>query len=317
MKEIEMLDRTIFVGGPPRSGTTFAAKSLNHHPDIVAAIDDHVYECWGLYYYRDRVGLVHELRNRQLRPEEVKEYLKNHLILENHLIGAAPSNKTAGYSQVAKIETPYPGSVRSVLDKDLGRHIIPLDQFSTDWRLCLKSPEISFVLPQLSGHFPDSRFVLVYRPVSEIAESMYRIGNMVKRFPVFHQRWLQEKDDSGKLLPPPGVPSEWNNLWQNASDFQRCVIYAASYIRGILEGVNHLSPDRYLIYNHADLRNAPDRIHQRLADFLNIDVSGFQPAVTQLKTDRPSIHQKLMKEYSIIETKLGLKPIMQQIEALQ
>jgi hypothetical protein len=316
MKEIEILDRTIFVGGPPRSGTTFAAKSLNHHPGIVAAIDDHVYECWGLYYYRDRVGLVQDLRTRQLTPEQVKETLKNHLIVDNRLMGAAPSIKTAGCPQVAKIESPFPGSVRSVLDKDLGRHAIPLDQFSSDWRLCLKSPEISFVLPQLAGHFPGSRFVLVYRPVSEIAESMYRIGNMVKQFPVFHKRWLEEKDKSGELLPPPGVPAEWNKLWQKASDFQRCVIYASAYIRGMLEGVSQLSPDRYLIYNHAHLRNSPDEIYQQLAAFLNVDASGFQPAVTQLNTGIPSIHRKLAKEYSKIEAKLGLKPMMKQIETL-
>ena len=316
MNEIEIIDRTIFVGGPPRSGTTFAAKSLNHHPGIVAAIDDHVYECWGLYYYRDRVGLVQELRARNLTSEEVKESLKNHLITDNQLIGAAPSIKTADCSQVAKIDSPYPGSVRSVLDKDLGRHVIPLEQFSNSWRLCLKSPEISFVLPQLAGHFPDSRFVLVYRPVSEIAESMYRIGNLVKRFPVFHQRWLQEKDDSGKLLPPPGVPAEWNILWQKASDFQRCVVYAASYIRGMLEGVNQLSPERYLIYNHADLRNAPDRIYQRLADFLNIDASGFQTAVTQLKTDLPSIPPGLTDEYFEVEAELALKMMIKQIATL-
>jgi hypothetical protein len=316
MKDIEILDRTIFVGGPPRSGTTFAAKSLNLHPAIVTAIDDHVYECWGLYYYRDRVGLVQDLRTRQLTPEEVKESLKNHLIVENRLIGAAPSVKTAGCPQVAKIESLFPGSVRSVLDKDLGRYTIPLEQFSNDWRLCLKSPEISFVLPQLASHFPASRFVLVYRPISEIAESMYRIGNMVKRFPVFHKRWFEEMNESGELIPPPGVPAEWNNHWQKASDFQRCVIYAAAYIHGMLEGVGHLSLDRYLIYNHAHLRNSPDKIHQRLADFLKIDASGFKPAVTQLKTGLPSIHPKLTEEYLEIEAELTLKMMMNQIETL-
>ncbi len=315
MKEIDILNRTIFVGGPPRSGTTFAAKSLNLHPTIVTAIDDHVYECWGLYYYRDRVGLVQELRTRQLTPEQVKESLKNHLIEENRLIGAAPSSKTAECPQVAKIDSPYPGSARSVLDKDLGRHAIPLEQFSSDWRLCLKSPEISFVLPQLARHFPGSRFVLVYRPVSEIAESMFRIGNMVKRFPVFHKRWLEEKDEFGELIPPPGVPAQWDGLWQKGSDFKRCVIYAASYIRGMLEGVSQLSPDRYLIYNHALLRNSPNEVFQRWATFLNIDATGFQPAVTQLKTGLPSIHPKLTEEYSEIEAELALKPMMQQIES--
>lgn len=316
MNEIEVLDRTIFVGGPPRGGTTFATKSLNLHPGVVAAIDDHVYECWGLYYYRDRMGLVQELRTNKLTSEEAKESLKKHLIADNQLIGAAPSIKTAGYSQVAKIDSPYPGSVRSVLDKDLGRFAIPLEQFSNDWRLCLKSPEISFVLPQLATHFPDSRFVLVYRPLNEIAESMYRIGNSVKQFPVFHKRWLLEKDESGKLIPPPGVPARWQKLWRETSDFQRCVIYSAGYIHGILDGVKKLSPDRYFIYNHAQLRNSPDQIYHQLATFLNIDPSGFQPAVAQLKTGLPAIQSDLLTQFTEIETKLSIKQMMKQIDSL-
>jgi hypothetical protein len=136
MKEIEILDRTIFVGGPPRSGTTFAAKSLNLHPGIVTAIDDHVYECWGLYYYRDRVGLVQKLRTGTLSTEEVKNTLKNHLFENDRLIGAAPSTKTMNYPQVSKIESLFPGSVRSELDKDLGSHSIPLEDFPNEWRLC-------------------------------------------------------------------------------------------------------------------------------------------------------------------------------------
>ncbi|MCU0285877.1 MAG: sulfotransferase [Acidobacteria bacterium] len=317
MKEIEILDRTIFIGGPPRGGTTFAAKSLNIHPGIVAAIDDHVYECWGLYYYRNRIGLVQDLRTRQVSTEEVKESLKKHLIVGNRLIGAAPSPKILGCSQLEKIESPYPNSIRSVLDNNLGRHAVPLDQFSDAWRLCLKSPEISFVLPQLASHFQSSKFVLVYRPINEIAESMYRLGSTVKRFPIFYKRWLEEKDELGNLIPPPGVPNEWNNLWQKVSDFQRCVIYAASYIRGIIDGVNRISTGRFLIYNHAQLRNSPQAIYERLANFLNVDASGFHPAVTELKTNSPIIEKKLAKEYDKISGKLGIKTLMAKIEALQ
>lgn len=236
--------------------------------------------------------------------------------MDNHLIGAAPSNKTAGCSQVAKINSPYPGSIRSVLDKNLGRLAIPLEQFSNDWRLCLKSPEISFVLPLLATHFPDSRFVLVYRPLSEIAESMYRIGNLVKKFPVFHKRWLLEKDESGKLIPPPGVPDKWATLWQGASDFQRCVIYSASYVNGMLEGISELSPDRYFIYNHAQLRESPEHIYQQLAAFLNIDTSGFKPAVTQLNTGTPSIQPELTMQFNEIEIKLHIKQMIEQIDSL-
>jgi hypothetical protein len=316
MKEEEILDRSIFVGGPPRSGTTFAAKSLNLHPGVVTAIDDHVYECWGLYFYRDRAGLVRELRTRELTREEVRNSLKNHLFKDERLVGAAPSPKTALCEPVSKIEIPYPGSVRSALDKNLERLAIPVDQFSDQWRLCLKSPEITFVLPQLASHFPGSKFVLVYRPVAEIAESMYRLGNRVKKFPIFHKRWMEEKGETGELMAPPGVPTKWGEIWRNATDFQRCVIYAASYIHGLLEGIEKLSPDRYVVYNHAHLRDSPNEIFNQLAQFLDVDTSGFQPAVTQLNTGLPSIHPKLMDEYFNIEFELALKPIMQKIESL-
>jgi len=49
MKAEIILGKMILISGPPRSGTTFAIQSLNYHPDFIAAIDDHVYECWGLY----------------------------------------------------------------------------------------------------------------------------------------------------------------------------------------------------------------------------------------------------------------------------
>ena len=316
MKETEILNRIVFVGGPPRSGTTFAAKSLNLHPGFVTAIDDHVYECWGLYYYRERSGLVQELRLRQLSPEEAHKILKNHLFAADQLVGAAPSGKTKNFPRVAKSISLFPGSVRSVLDNDLVRHLIPLSQFSSDWRLCLKSPEISFVLPQLARNFPGAKFVLVYRPIVEIAESMYRIGNSVKRFRVYHKRWIEEKTEAGEFILPPGVPPEWNKLWQTASDFQRCVIYAASYLRGLLEGVSELACDRYFIFNHADLRNTPRQIFQSLAQFLLVEVSGFQTAEAHLKADKPMIEAQLEEEYSAIEAELDLKKITHKMESL-
>jgi hypothetical protein len=43
MKEAEILKRIIFIGGPPRGGTTVAIKCLNFHPGFVAVIDGHVH----------------------------------------------------------------------------------------------------------------------------------------------------------------------------------------------------------------------------------------------------------------------------------
>jgi hypothetical protein len=316
MKATEILDQIIFVGGPPRSGTTFAAKSLNFHPAFVAAIDDHVYECWGLYYNRDRVGLVQELRSRQLRPEEAQEILKNHLFADGRLVGAATSDKIKSFPQVSTSASLGFGAVRSILDNDLKRHLIPLEQFSSKWRLCLKSPEISFVLPQLACHFPGTKFVLVYRPIVEIAESMYRIGNRVKRFPVFHKRWIDETNETGEMIPPPGVPTEWNKLWQTASDFQHCVIYAASYMRGLLEGISALAPGRYFVYNHAHLRKSPRTIFQQLAQFFGLDLSGFHASIKQVQINVPVVQPQQMREYSEIEAELNLNPLLKTIESL-
>jgi len=97
MNETRILEQIIFVGGPPRSGTTFVAKSINLHPGFVCAIDDHVYECWGLYYNRDRTGLVQDLRSRQINAEEAREILIKHLFADGQLIGAASSATALGH----------------------------------------------------------------------------------------------------------------------------------------------------------------------------------------------------------------------------
>jgi hypothetical protein len=316
MEAAAILRNIIFVGGPPRSGTTFAVKSLNLHPGFVAAIDDHVYECWGLYRYRDRVGLVHDLRTRQVSPAEAQSALKNHLIEDGRLVGAAPSGKTSAYPPALKADPPSPGPLRSLLDQDLLRQDIPLEKFSGAWRLCLKSPEISFVLPQLADHFPDAKFVLVYRPLIEIAESMFRIGNLVSRFPVFHKRWMLEKESSGEWIPPPGVPAEWHGLWQSVSGFQRCVVYGASYLRGLLQGIGEVAPDRYFVYNHASLRNSPGRIFQQLAEFLLVEASGFQMAEAQLHRESPLIPEREKREYAEMEREMALNQLMQQMASV-
>jgi len=316
MKASELMEQIIWVGGLPRGGTTFAAKSLSLHPRFVIAIDDHVYECWGLYYYRNRSGLIREIRTRSLTPEEAKQMLACHLFAENCLIGAAPSDKTKGFSPVAQSQAPFPGSVRSKLDDGLERYSIPLAQFSGQWRLCLKSPEISFALPQLACLFPKTSFVLVYRPILEVAGSMHRLGHTVKQFPVYHKRWLEEKNEAGILIPPPGIPGEWNTLWQTASDFQRCVIYAASYMRGLLQGAGAIDPGRYFVYNHHDLQKFPRRVFGQMAQFLAVEVSGFQTAEKLLKTDLPSIPPPLLAQYAEVETTLALKQITHQMDSL-
>lgn len=317
MKPEELLERIIFVSGPPRSGTTFAVKSLNHHPAFIAAIDDHVYECWGLYYYRQRCGLVHEMRIRSVKKAETEEILGRHLFHDDHLISAAPSEKTKNFTEVPESLSRYPGSIRSVLDRDVIRYSVPLTHFSAEWRICLKSPEISFVLPQLADVFPQAKFVLVYRPIIEIAESMYRTGNMVIRFPVYHRRWVEEKKESGELMPPPGIPEEWNTLWQKATDFQRCVMYASSYVRAILQGVARIKSDRYFIYNHKDLLKDPASIFGPMAEFLAVDISGFKKAKEMLKADDNWISAQLISQYSEIDQDLSADSLMHQMESLR
>ncbi len=316
MTKKEILNHIVFVGGPPRSGTTFAARSLNLHPGFISAIDDHVYECWGLYQYRKRCGLVQDIRERSLLQEEARKILAKYLFANACLIGAAPSDKTKGFSLVDARHSLFPSLIRSVLDSESLRFSVPLSQFSDKWRLCLKSPEISFVLPQLARYFPNAKFILVYRPIVEIAESMYRLGNMVKRFSVYHKRWMEEKNETGELITPPGVPDEWNNLWQSASDFQRCVVYTASYMRGLLQGIGDPDSDRYFVYNHRNLQKFPRHVFGQMARFLAVDVSGFQAAETQLKTESPLIPPQLEEEYAQIEAKLALKKITHQMDSL-
>jgi hypothetical protein len=144
---------------------------------------------------------------------------------------------------------------------------------------------------------------------------MYRIGNIVKRFPVYHKRWIEEKTGKGELVPPPGIPIEWHRLWGRTSDFQRCVIYAAGYLRGLLEGIQRLSPASYLVYDHAHLRISPHQTFQRLARFLEVGVSGFQTAVREVRADCPSIPPLLADEYEAIEGELGLRSLVAEIES--
>lgn len=302
----ELFDRLILVGGPPRSGTAFAARCLNLHPRIMTAIDDHVYECWGLYHYPTRTGIVHRLRTGpadRLR-EEVRSRLGEALAEGETLKGVAPSPKAAGCAP-APFRPFCPDSVAVPLNLGLERYAFPLSRFEDGWLLCLKSPEISFVLPALAACFPAAKFVLVHRPLREIAESMFRLGRIVKAAPVFHARWKGETDKDGRAVPPPGVPPEWDTSWRRASDFQRCVLYAASYLLRIAEDVPRLPRSRRLVYDHARLRRHPGDTLRRLAGFLNVEASGFESARAGLRPDPPPLDSGLDAEYSEIEGSLG------------
>lgn len=317
MRTIEdILERLVLVGGPPRSGTTFAAKSLNAHPHLVTAIDDHVYECWALYYYRTRVGLVQDIRvhPREIDREEVNRRLREHLVSGDRLAGVAPSLKTGDCPSAVLPVRPDADAIQA--DFKLSRCMFPLERFGEDWRLCLKSPEISYVLPELASFLPGVNFVLVYRPVIEIAESMYRKGLTVKKVSVFHKRWDGERDESGRLVPPPGVPGEWFGLWREVSDFQRCVIYAVCYLRAMVEGVKRVPGERVFVYDHARMRESPGEVFGELASFLGMDESGFRPAIEGLKVEVPEISMELIDSLKEMEEVLGIKEIMKELARL-
>jgi len=289
-----ILSDMILAGGPPRSGTTFLAKCLNSHPNIVTAIDDHVYENWAIYYYRTRVGLVQKLRDGQVKLSDVAGLIQTSLITDEKLSGAAPSEKVASYPLTQPPVRPDGGSLAG--DLKIKRHTIPLSYFKSDMSLCLKSPEISFVLPELAEALPNARFILVYRHVTEIAESMYRKGATVK-VPVYTKRWLNERDESVKLLAPPGVPEKWWDLWHEVSDFKRCLIYSVSYMDAMMARLSRLAVNRYFIYNHNDLKHSAKKIFKGIAQFLSVDETGFEEAIPWIREEKTTIPPDLMREY--------------------
>ncbi len=309
----KILDRLLLVGGPPRSGTTFIARALNAHPRIVTAVDDHVHECWALYHYPTRRGLVHDLRHGCLERTEAVVRLRDHLFAGGHFAGVAPSAQTEGSPLAGPPEPPAlaaPGSRTAV------RHALALERFAADWYLCLKSPEISFVLPRLTELLPQARFVLVFRPVSEIAESMFRKGLTVRKIPVFQRRWEGERLDDGRLIPPPGVPEKWQTLWGEVTAFQRCVIYAASYLQAVIGGCAALSSERYFIYDHARLRARSEPILRGLASFLGVDDSGFRAAAAGIRSEVPALTGELSEEYERMRNKLELEALVLEASAL-
>jgi hypothetical protein len=303
----------VLVAGPPRSGTTFMAKSLNSHPKIITAVDDYVYECWALYYYRTRSGLIQRLREHALSQGEVYDYLYDHLIINNQFKGIAPSLKTANFANSPPMVRPD-GSY-TPMDRTVVRHVFPLAHFTGDLFLCLKSPEVSYCLPQLCSYFPQAKFIFVYRPIIEIAESMYRRGNLVKKVPIFHKRWEAEVDTKGKMIPPPGIPIHWIEYWNNVSGFQRCIINAASYLNSIVEGLNQLPETQFFVYNHVHMRTRPKDLFEKLSRFLKIEESGFDTAIKETDQRQPPLRDLLIKEYVEIEKELKLDLLLRRMEA--
>ncbi len=302
----KILDRLVLVGGPPRSGTTFAAKALNAHPRIVTAMDDPVHECWALYHYPTRRGLVDDLRQGSLMRAEVVARLKDHLFAGDRFAGVAPSAKTES-SPISAAPPPPAGIMPG--ERKVIRHALPLARFAADWRLCLKSPEISFVLPRLADLLPSARFVLVFRPLAEIAESMFRKSRTVRRQPVFNRRWEGETDGEGRLLPPPGVPAEWTGLWRQGTGFQRCVLNAAAYARAMASGCAALPAERFFVYDHARLRTRPEPLLCALAAFLGLDAAGFAGVAAALRPEVPALTRELEAQFEPLREELGLEAL--------
>lgn len=302
-----ILDRLLLVGGPPRSGTTLAARMLNLHPRIYAAVDDHVHECWALYHYPSRRGLVDDLRRGPLDRDRVIECLARHLFRNNRLLGVAPSPKTG--------ELPWnksnPGG-----GPPLPRHDLPLDHWPQGASLSLKSPEISHVLPRLAELLPSARFVLVFRPLAETAESMFRKSRTVRRQAVFNRRWEEEKDEAGRLLPPPGIPLEWAGLWQQVTGFQRCLLNAAAYAKALVAGCALLPPERFFVYDHARLRAGMEPVVSALASFLGVEAAGFAGAAAMIRQEAPSMPEELAGQFEPLWEKLGLGALQDDLAGL-
>jgi hypothetical protein len=339
-----LFDRLILAGGPPRSGTTLLARLLNAHPQIVTAVDTvGAHESWALYFYLWEVGLVQELRERALTSPAAQRYVLDRLVRDNALWGVAPSPKVTHYPKVGPSvrpdpppdlpwykhppteSQPMPHPVRHMMrrvraflqpaappkktpaePKPPSRYCVPLDHMHDErWRLCLKSPEISFVLPMLADVFPAAQFVLVHRPVAEIAESMYR-----KAFEwgwrSYHKRWQHAVDANGRAIPPQGVPDLWQPLWQTATAFQRCVIYATSYTRAIALDVPQLGPERAFVYDHARLRTDPDDVLRPLAAFLAVNPDGFTVAQAMIRDQVPRLSGDLQAEYDAIQDAIDI-----------
>jgi hypothetical protein len=118
--------------------------------------------------------------------------------------------------------------------------------------------------------------------------------------PSYHRRWSREVDDRGQLVPPPGVPREWDSLWQTSSDFERCIIYAASYQRAIAVQAPTIPTGQLFIYRHEDLRTDPGAVLSRLSGFLGLQSPGLQAfarVVDRTSRQISSSHEQAFLEF--------------------
>jgi len=124
--------------------------------------------------------------------------------------------------------------------------------------------------------------------------------------PVFNRRWEGEMDGEGRLLPPPGVPAEWTDLWRQATGFQRCLLNAAAYAGALVAGCAPLPRERFFVYDHARLRTRPEPILEALAAFLALEASGFSGVAGALRRDVPVLSRELQAQVEPVREKLGL-----------
>jgi len=304
-----IMDHLILASGPPRSGTTLLAKILNNHDHIATATDNSVYESWGVYYYRFRTGLCARLRLEQMDSAQIQDHLMRYFYEDGFILGIAPSRSVQDCPPARW--RPDPVLQESSLSlqmhgrppKDtLGRRDVPYGRFQSDLRLCLKSPEIVFFLEVLAQALPKVQFVMVFRPIVEIAESMYRKGFEWK-LASYHKRWAKEKDQLGRLVAPPGVPIEWQDLWRTVSDFQRCVIYATSFLRALVLGIEQIPSERYFLYYHPRLCTSPRQVLMAMAEFLQVDSQGLV-SYSSISTKKTNIGDELIHQYDELSTLL-------------
>lgn len=319
-----IFDNLILVGGPPRSGTTLLAKILNHHTHIATAIDNTVYESWGLYYYRYRTGLCNNLRHEQLTAKQIQKVLMDHISKDSYIIGVASSESVLKHpytkrqkqlrhnplfllkmltSPKAILKQLHNKSLENELDR---RRNVPYKSFQNDLRLSLKSPEIVFFLDVFEQVFPKAQFVLVFRPIIEVAESMYRKGFEWK-LASYHRRWNNERDKDGNLVPPPEIPVMWHNLWGKASDFQRCVIYAVSFLRSLVLNLEKINNSRYFLYYHPDIVSSPKQVLSAMANFLGEDFHGFESSLNSIISQKQDIKKDLIIQYDEISDNLRIE----------
>ena len=241
-----LLARVILTTGPPRSGTTVTARALGWHPRVLLAADDGVLEPHALYDYRERTGVVADLRASRITPSRARAALRERLFDADHLAAVPP---------------------------------VPLGPLADDTLLALKSPEASFVLPALAEALPGARFVVIHRGAAAPAASMLRMGANVRQLKVFAARWRTELDGTGRAIPPPGVPDAWHALWRDGGDAVRCVLNAAAYLTALADGIPRLPAERTFVLDHRRLIADPRGAFAALARFLGIDDAGFARGV--------------------------------------